>query len=100
MMMWNTTEGGPCVLRPTPANAFDSPNPDKMAVHNCVEGLNKKGKCIIRNTGQCKNVWCDERNVEHGGKLAAVDPEVVGPWKEGLSAHHFLCMPRLHQTSR
>jgi len=84
MMMWNTTEGGPCVLRPTPSNAFDSPNSDKMAVHNCVKGLDKKGKCIIRNTKQCKNVWCDERNVQHGAKLAAVDPEVVGPWKEDL----------------
>ena len=25
MYLWNTTEGGPCVLRPIPATAWDAP---------------------------------------------------------------------------
>ena len=30
MYMWNTTEGGPCVLRPILPTAWDAPNPDQL----------------------------------------------------------------------
>ena len=36
MYGWNTTEGGPCFLRPTGARSWDSPNPDKIIFDKCV----------------------------------------------------------------
>ena len=33
---WNTTEGGPCFLRPTGARSWDAPNPDKIIFDKCV----------------------------------------------------------------
>ena len=33
---WNTTEGGPCFLRPTGALSWDAPNPDKIIFDKCV----------------------------------------------------------------
>ena len=80
MMAWNTTEGGPCFLRPTPPSAFDSPNPHKMATNQCVEkNLDTNGTCVIKNRSRCKDTWCDANNVQHGAYLENVAPEVVGP---------------------
>ena len=83
MMAWNTSEGGPCLLRPTPATAFDSPNPDKMAFSHCIK-KNSTGQCDKdeRWGKKCANVTCDENGVQHGAALAGADPEVVGPWTE------------------
>jgi len=68
-------------------NAFDAPNPDKMAFHKCVERVDDEGKCIISETwkSKCKNVWCDEKNIQHGAALAGANPEVAGPWTEDAS---------------
>merc|ERR1711892_1541771 len=86
MMAWNTTEGGPCFLRPTPPSAFDSPNPHKMATNQCVEkNLDTNGTCVIKNRSRCKDTWCDANNVQHGAYLENVAPEVVGPWTENAT---------------
>jgi len=87
MMAWNTTEGGPCFLRPTPASAFDSPNPDKMAFPHCVEKVDSNGTCVISTTWgrKCQNTYCDENNVEHNSSLAGVDPQIEGPWTDNAT---------------
>jgi len=84
MMAWNTTEGGPCFLRPTPATAFDSPNPDKMAFSHCIERVTSNGTCVksTKYKSKCKNVYCDENNIEHGAALAGKDPIIDGAWTE------------------
>ena len=83
-MAWNTTEGGPCFLRPTPATAFDSPNPDKMAFSHCIERVASNGTCVksSKYKTKCKNVYCDENNIEHGAALAGKDPIIDGAWTE------------------
>jgi len=87
MMAWNTSEGGPCFLRPTPASAFDSPNPDKMAFPHCIAKVDANGTCIKSDVWgkKCENVWCDENHIEHGASLAGPDPEIVGPWHENAT---------------
>jgi len=84
MMAWNTTEGGPCFLRPVPGLAHDAPNPDKMA-KRCVQEVLANGTCVMQNVGACKNAWCDENNVEHGAKLDGGNPVVEGPWHENAT---------------
>ena len=86
MAHWNTTEGGPCFLRPTKASATDSPNPDKMAFPHCVKEVDSTGQCVIDQAyGRCKDVWCDENNVEHGAGLQTVDPLIDTPWHPNAS---------------
>lgn len=86
MAHWNTSEGGPCFLRPTKASAADSPNPDKMAFPHCVKEVNSTGQCVIDEAyGRCKDVWCDENNVEHGAGLQTVDPLITTPWHPNAS---------------
>ena len=87
MAHWNTTEGGPCFLRPTKASATDSPNPDKMAFPHCVKEVNSTGQCVINEAygRRCKDVWCDENNVEHGAGLQTVDPLIDTPWHPNAS---------------
>ena len=87
MMAWNTTEGGPCFLRPTPADAADSPNPEKMALNNCVKEVDSNGTCVINEKAgkRCENTWCDENNIEHGSKLAGARPLVEGAWHENAT---------------
>ena len=86
MAHWNTSEGGPCFLRPTKASAPDSPNPDKMAFPHCVKEVNSAGQCVIDEAyGRCKDVWCDENNVEHGAGLQTVDPQITTPWHPNAS---------------
>jgi len=87
LMAWNTTEGGPCLLRPLPATAFDAPHPEKMAFHKCVKEVDSNGTCVIDAAWgkRCTNVWCDENHIEHGAKLAGVDPTIEGPWHENAT---------------
>ena len=47
MMMWDTPEGGPCVLRPSGSNAADSPDPSH-ATEECVEGYDEDWRPILR----------------------------------------------------
>merc|ERR1712066_742836 len=85
MYAWDTTEGGPCVLRPTGSLSADSPNPDKITYHKCVKEIDSNGKCVAdTSSNRCKNTWCDDNLVEHDAGLAGANAEVVGPWTEGL----------------
>merc|ERR1719468_814099 len=86
MYAWDTVEGGPCVLRPSGATAADSPNPDKITYGKCVKEVDSNGHCVLNTDDSlCKNVWCDENNVEHDAGLSGASPEIVGPWTEGLT---------------
>ena len=45
MYVWNTTEGGPCVLRPIPPNCPDSPvwdDPEITLSSECQSSINKE----------------------------------------------------------
>ena len=47
MMMWDTPEGGPCLLRPSGSRAADSPDPTHQS-WDCVEGYEESGQPILR----------------------------------------------------
>merc|ERR1711874_727338 len=65
---WNLTEGGPCFFRPTKAAGFGGPNKGVM-MKSCWNGNDEDGKPTVRkNDGFCKDVWFDERGVQHGSK--------------------------------
>merc|ERR1711892_320682 len=86
MYAWNTTEGGPCVLRPSGALAADSPNPDKITHSKCIKEIDSNGKCVPNTAySWCKNVWCDENLVEHDAGYDRALAEVVGSWTEDAS---------------
>ena len=90
MYMWNTTEGGPCFLRPTPANAFDAPHAGEVSNSWCVTDsiLVGPNNCTIVNKPWCKNAWCDENMAVHGVGLMRVEKEAIGPWtKPDMSRH-------------
>lgn len=82
MAHWNTTEGGPCFLRPTKAAAPDGPNPHRQAFPNCLKEINSTGHCVFSDTykSKCANAWCDENRVEHGAGLDRVKPLIETPW--------------------
>ena len=90
MYLWNTTEGGPCVLRPTPVGSFDAPNKKDVLWSNCVTGVDSDGQCKFRLDNNawkrwCGKAWCDENNIVHDGKTAIQKSEPIGPWTEDLS---------------
>ena len=39
MQMWNTSEGGPCFLRPTPPSSHDNPVAGKVISTHCIDGI-------------------------------------------------------------
>ena len=85
--MWNTTEGGPCILRPIVSYAYDAPNADKIA-RRCVTNLNPDGTCKIDTghwSGKCKNVRCNDKMVEIGGGIQQQYKEVTKPWIEWIT---------------
>ena len=91
--MWNTSEGGPCFLRPTPPSSYDNPAAGEILATYCVDDIDSDGRCIINQEIKvCReNAWCDESNVLHDGGLTRVYPEAVGPWSEDLpdvEKHH------------
>ena len=49
MMMWDTTEGGPCLLRPSGSRAADSPDPSGQT-KGCVEGYDENRRPILRQS--------------------------------------------------
>ena len=49
MMMWNTTEGGPCLLRPSGSRAADSPDPTHYT-YDCVEGYDEHWQPRLRQS--------------------------------------------------
>ena len=85
MYLYNTTEGGPCVLRPIPSNAFDGPTPGQSVWQKCVSGVDSNGQCEIYD--KCTDAWCDKNKVVHGGRLEGVMPELHGPWSEDMSGN-------------
>merc|ERR1712226_1088145 len=82
MYLWNTDEGGPCVLRPTSQGAFDNPAAGSMS-DDCVDYVDDSGQCVIDK--RCKNAWCDDNNVIHDGNPAQSYPEPEGAWNEDLN---------------
>ena len=88
--VWNTPEGGPCVMRPIQYNCYDAPSSDKITNPNCFTGVDSDGKCIphsgYSSTGQCKNAVCDENNVVHNPTIGNVQPQITGPFSEDMSA--------------
>ena len=84
MYLYNTTEGGPCLMRPIPDNAFEAPNKDKLTNWKCIKNV-VNGECIAETRFGCKNAWCDRNNVVHDGAPPNINSEAVGPWSEDLS---------------
>merc|ERR1711892_50472 len=86
MYAWNTTEGGPCFMRPPPATAADAPNPDKVASNKCVTKV-ENGKCVMNTKERlCKNAYCDENLVVRGALPEGASRAVSGPWVGNQSA--------------
>ena len=86
MYVYNTTEGGPCVMRPIPANAWDAPTSGQYVDLDCanVQGYGPKALCVGETSNQCSNASC-ENGIVRGGKLASVSDKAEGPWSEDLS---------------
>ena len=70
---WNTTDGGPCVLRPTSAYHDDSPNPG-VGIFNCYNGLDLEGKPKVTEfypdgvpNLRCKGVSFNDSGIQLGG---------------------------------
>ena len=83
MFGWNTTEGGPCFLRPTADRAFDGPNSEKMAYNKCLVKIKKNGKCKIDKSSKwCANAKCTKDLVMKGQKTLGRKSEISGPWSE------------------
>ena len=83
MFGWNTTEGGPCFLRPTADRAFDGPNSEKMAYNKCLVKIKKNGKCKIDKSSRwCANAKCTKDLVMTGQKTLGRKSEISGPWSE------------------
>ena len=86
MYMWNTEEGGPCFLRPTPVSAFDNPGKKQVVASGCILGVNSDGTCNLKSFCEKKRgAYCDENNIIHGGILAGVKSEAVGPVTDDMS---------------
>ena len=85
MYLWNATHGGPCVLRPTHFNAYDSPFTGNFVSKTCLEDTNEDGSCVISSARRCSGTYCNEDNVLMGGRLE--EPKLAAPsgaWREDL----------------
>ena len=95
---FNTSEGGPCVMRPMAPNSWDAPNPKDLTNANCVEdwragglegwdGQDFTGKCRINKAFPgCKDAYCGKTKDGHRVLLGAGQikqlQKVEGPWAE------------------
>ena len=95
---FNTSEGGPCVMRPMAPNSWDAPNPKDLTNANCVEdwragglegwdGEDFTGKCRINKAFPgCKDAYCGKTKDGHRVLLGAGQikqlQKVEGPWAE------------------
>jgi len=93
MYLWNTTMGGPCVLRPTNFVSWDSPYKGTWANPSCLKGVRVEadGTCPLPQSPSwlarlCKGFYCNEQGVFKGGK-SRVKPlkESKGPWSSDQS---------------
>jgi len=77
---WNTTEGGPCFMRPT----------HEINRQDCFDGLDEEGRpTVYRGTVACQNVTIDENLAQRGGfgvsvNEAAFDGAFALPYEIGL----------------
>ena len=86
MYLWNATMGGPCVLRPTHYNAYDTPYTGNFVAKACLQETTEDGSCVIASGRRCSGTYCNENNVMMGGN--SVEPKFAapsGPWREDLS---------------
>ena len=80
MYAWKTPEGGPCFMRPTPAIAGDSPNPDQIQRKDCVIKSEKNGDCEInKSIDGCEKAKC-ENFVLKNAKLQKPGNLITTPW--------------------
>ena len=89
MYAWNTTEGGPCFLRPTTYSNPETPNADKVTWPKCAkcvpgsEGVRSR-TCEISK--YCAEASCDNNGVLKDGIHKGLDKKVEGPWSENDKA--------------
>ena len=75
---WNTTEGGPCVLRPTKPKHPDSPNPGMAAQRCCLKFVDNQ--CTETSPNQkCANVSFNNR-IEIGARTQSLQQTFDTPW--------------------
>jgi len=83
--LWNTTEGGPCFMRPIKSNAWDAPNPGQEANEMCFnqrwDASPSDGPCQI-NTSRCPDAYCDENNILRGARAQGVTQTYEGPYQD------------------
>jgi len=76
MYLWNTTEGGPCFLRPTGSKSADSPSP-KTSSNRCLGSIDADWKAQVDTTrGGCKKASFTDQNVQIGARNARPLAEV------------------------
>ena len=96
MMMWNTTEGGPCFLRPTGSGMSDSPNKE-LNTKNCVAGVpDYAGNPVISTDNGCKDVWVDDENIVHGASVSYEDYTIEGPYSDDMGEQN-LCFYQIQK---
>eukprot|EP00493_Phyllostaurus_siculus_P000001 UN00001 len=82
MYLWNTTEGGPCFLRPTGSKSADSPSP-KTSSNRCLGSIDADWKAQVdTKRGGCKKASFTDQNVQIGASNARPRGTVVGPYSE------------------
>jgi len=96
--LFNTTEGGPCLMRPMPPNSWDAPNPKELTNPQCIEdwraggldgwdGKAWTGECRInKGTRACKKAYCGEtkdgyRVLRDAGQIKQ-GAKVEGAWAD------------------
>jgi len=85
MMVWNTTMGGPCILRPTEISAPDGPYKGRFQSPKCVTRVEEDGTCVIdKKSKWCKNAYCDERGVIMNSRMESKWTFYEGPWRFSL----------------
>jgi len=68
--IWNTTDGGPCFVRPTiPECSEDNPESSKL-LSDCSEGFDANGNRILKNKPHCSGTTFTEDGVQIGGSSA------------------------------
>ena len=84
MMAWDTPEGGPCVLRPTPNRAADAPDPTHT-LNDCALPLDQWGddlKPVASTSSKCAGASFDENNILRGSGYLPPMAEIKTPYSE------------------
>ena len=65
--LWNTTDGGPCFMRPTkPSCPEDNPSSAKLQV-NCFDGFDENMKRKVKPDACCQGVTFTDNGIQLGG---------------------------------